>query len=53
MLATVLADLLARRLVEHSIMTEKLARRGVSVPGRTTPIPSGARRCGRSCSAKS
>ena len=25
MLATVLADLLARRLVEHSIMTEKLA----------------------------
>jgi CBS domain-containing protein len=33
MLATVIADLLARRLVQHSIMTEKLARRGVTVPG--------------------
>jgi H+/Cl- antiporter ClcA/predicted transcriptional regulator len=33
MLATVLADLLARRLAHHSIMTEKLARRGVIVPG--------------------
>ncbi|HEX6785589.1 MAG TPA: chloride channel protein [Acidimicrobiales bacterium] len=39
MLATVLADLLARRLVEHSIMTEKLARRGVSVPGAYHPDP--------------
>jgi chloride channel protein, CIC family len=32
MLATVLADLLARTLLPHSIMTEKLARRGVTVP---------------------
>jgi H+/Cl- antiporter ClcA len=32
MLATVLADLVARSLVPHSIMTEKLARRGVMVP---------------------
>src|SRR5262249_51138609 len=32
MLATVVADLLARTLTDHSIMTEKLARRGVSVP---------------------
>ena len=31
--ATVLADLLARTLLPHSIMTEKLARRGVAVPG--------------------
>ena len=45
MLATVLADLLARTLVPHSIMTEKLARRGVTVPAafhadplRTTPV---------------
>jgi CBS domain-containing protein len=45
MLATVLADLLARTLVPHSIMTEKLARRGVAVPAafhadplRTTPV---------------
>jgi chloride channel protein, CIC family len=45
MLATVLADLLARTLVPHSIMTEKLARRGVMVPAafhadplRTTPV---------------
>jgi CIC family chloride channel protein len=32
MLAAVLADLVARTLLEHSIMTEKLARRGVAVP---------------------
>jgi CBS domain-containing protein len=32
MLATVLADLLGRTLLSHSIMTEKLARRGVTVP---------------------
>jgi chloride channel protein, CIC family len=32
MLATVLADLVARTLLPHSIMTEKLARRGVTVP---------------------
>jgi H+/Cl- antiporter ClcA/predicted transcriptional regulator len=32
MLATVLADLVARSLLPHSIMTEKLARRGVTVP---------------------
>ncbi len=32
MLATVLADLVARSIVPHSIMTEKLARRGVMVP---------------------
>lgn len=32
MLATVLADLVARTLLPHSIMTEKLARRGVPVP---------------------
>jgi CIC family chloride channel protein len=45
MLATVLADLLARTLVPHSIMTEKLARRGVAVPAgfhadplRSTPV---------------
>ena len=45
MLATVLADLLARTLLPHSIMTEKLARRGVTVPSAyhadplaTTPV---------------
>jgi H+/Cl- antiporter ClcA/CBS domain-containing protein len=45
MLATVLADLLARALLPNSIMTEKLARRGVAVPSgfhadplRTTPV---------------
>lgn len=32
MLATVIADLLTRQLVTHSIMTEKLSRRGVNVP---------------------
>ena len=32
MLATVLADLVARALLPHSIMTEKLARRGLVVP---------------------
>jgi CBS domain-containing protein len=32
MLAAVLADLVARTLLEHSIMTEKLARRGIAVP---------------------
>ncbi len=32
MLAAVLADLVARTLLEQSIMTEKLARRGVAVP---------------------
>jgi chloride channel protein, CIC family len=32
MLATVLADLVARTLLPHSIMTEKLARRGIPVP---------------------
>ena len=45
MLATVLADLVARSLLPHSIMTEKLARRGVTVPSgyhadplATTPV---------------
>jgi CBS domain-containing protein len=45
MLATVLADLLARTLLRQIIMTEKLARRGVAVPAafhadplRTTPV---------------
>src|SRR5262249_46288176 len=45
MLATVLADLVARGLLPHSIMTEKLARRGVRVPTafhsdplRATPV---------------
>jgi chloride channel protein, CIC family len=45
MLATVLADLVARSLLPHSIMTEKLARRGVTVPSgfhadplTTTPV---------------
>ena len=45
MLATVLADLVARTLLPHSIMTEKLARRGVAVPAafhadplRSTPV---------------
>jgi CIC family chloride channel protein len=33
MLATVTADLLARTLLEDSLMTEKLSRRGVRVPG--------------------
>jgi H+/Cl- antiporter ClcA len=32
MAATVLADLVARRLLRESIMTEKLARRGLQVP---------------------
>ncbi|HMK12990.1 MAG TPA: chloride channel protein, partial [Acidimicrobiales bacterium] len=32
MLAAVLADLVARTLLEQSIMTEKLARRGIAVP---------------------
>lgn len=32
MLAAVLADLVARTLLEHSIMTEKLSRREVAVP---------------------
>jgi chloride channel protein, CIC family len=32
MLATVVADLVARSLLPHSIMSEKLARRGVTVP---------------------
>jgi len=32
MMATVLADLVARSLLPHSIMTEKLARRGLVVP---------------------
>jgi H+/Cl- antiporter ClcA len=41
MLATVLADLLARTLVPHSLMTEKLARRGVAVPEsyHADPLP--------------
>ncbi len=45
MLATVLADVVARTLLPHSIMTEKLARRGVRVPAafhsdplRTLPV---------------
>lgn len=32
MLATVIADLVARVLLRHDLMTEKLARRGLSVP---------------------
>jgi H+/Cl- antiporter ClcA/predicted transcriptional regulator len=32
MLATVIADLVARSLLRHDLMTEKLARRGLSVP---------------------
>jgi H+/Cl- antiporter ClcA/predicted transcriptional regulator len=32
MLATVVADLVARHLLTHDLMTEKLARRGVAVP---------------------
>src|SRR6185436_1123310 len=45
MMATVLADLVARSLLPQSIMTEKLARRGVAVPSgfhadplTTTPV---------------
>jgi len=32
MMATVIADLVARALLPHDLMTEKLARRGLSVP---------------------
>ncbi len=32
MMATVIADLVARALLRHDLMTEKLARRGLSVP---------------------
>jgi CBS domain-containing protein len=32
MMATVIADLVARALLSHDLMTEKLARRGLSVP---------------------
>lgn len=32
MLATVVADLVARRFLTHDLMTEKLARRGITVP---------------------
>jgi CBS domain-containing protein len=48
MLATVLATLVAMLLLEHNLMTEKLARRGVGVPAayepdvlRTTPVAVG------------
>ena len=37
MLAAVVADLVARALVEHDIMTEKLARRGLTVPRAFEP----------------
>ena len=37
MLATVIADLVAGTLLDHRLMTEKLARRGVHVPASFTP----------------
>jgi H+/Cl- antiporter ClcA/predicted transcriptional regulator len=37
MLATVIADLVAGALLDHRLMTEKLARRGVQVPAAFTP----------------
>jgi H+/Cl- antiporter ClcA len=37
MLATVIADLVAGALLDHRLMTEKLARRGVHVPASFTP----------------
>jgi H+/Cl- antiporter ClcA len=37
MLATVIADLVAGALLDHRLMTEKLARRGVHVPLAYTP----------------
>jgi H+/Cl- antiporter ClcA len=37
MLATVIADLVAGALLDHRLMTEKLARRGVHVPDSYTP----------------
>jgi CIC family chloride channel protein len=37
MLATVVADLVAGALLDHRLMTEKLARRGVHVPDSYTP----------------
>jgi H+/Cl- antiporter ClcA len=39
MLAAVVADLVARALVEHDIMTEKLVRRGLTVPRAYEPDP--------------
>lgn len=47
MLATAIADAVARRLVDHGLMTERLARRGLAVPRdylpdifRHTPVSS-------------
>ncbi len=37
MLAAVLADIVFNSLSQHSLMTEKLARRGVVVPRRYAP----------------
>lgn len=37
MIGVVVADLVARSLVSHGLMTEKLARRGVSVPAAYSP----------------
>jgi len=46
MLATVVADLVSAALLDHGLMTEKLARRGVEVPAGYQPDVLGSTRVG-------